>query len=140
MNCPLVGHVDVDIGCKECLTKLVRSGTQCKCESRENANRNDCYRPQTKLRKGYVFTGVCDSVHRGRVSKHALQVVSQHTLQVSGGGECIPTCLAGFQAHTQGELECLARGVSRPTPGGVSRTTPGGVSRYTPRVVYPSMH
>ena len=22
------------------------------------------YRPQTKLREGYVFTGVCDSVHR----------------------------------------------------------------------------
>ena len=25
------------------------------------------YRPQTKLREGYVFTGVCDFVHRGRV-------------------------------------------------------------------------
>ena len=25
------------------------------------------YRPQTKLRKGNVFTGVCDSVHRGGV-------------------------------------------------------------------------
>ena len=24
------------------------------------------YRPQTKLRKGNVFTPVCDSVHRGR--------------------------------------------------------------------------
>ena len=23
------------------------------------------YRPQTKLREGYVFTRVCDSVHRG---------------------------------------------------------------------------
>ena len=23
------------------------------------------YRPQTKLREGYVFTGICDSVHRG---------------------------------------------------------------------------
>ena len=23
------------------------------------------YRPQTKLREGNVFTGVCDSVHRG---------------------------------------------------------------------------
>ena len=23
------------------------------------------YRPQTKLQEGYVFTGVCDSVHRG---------------------------------------------------------------------------
>ena len=26
---------------------------------------NLCYRPQTKLREGYVFTGVCDSVHEG---------------------------------------------------------------------------
>ena len=25
----------------------------------------DYYRPQTKLREGNVFTGVCDSVHRG---------------------------------------------------------------------------
>ena len=25
----------------------------------------DIYRPLTKLREGYVFTGVCDSVHRG---------------------------------------------------------------------------
>ena len=34
----------------------------------------DCYRPQTKLREGYVFTGVCDSVNRGGgvVSHHAL--------------------------------------------------------------------
>ena len=34
-----------------------------------------CYRPQTKLREGYVFTGVCHSVNRGGcVSQHALQV------------------------------------------------------------------
>ena len=26
-----------------------------------------CYRPLTKLREGYVFTGVCNSVHRGGV-------------------------------------------------------------------------
>ena len=26
----------------------------------------------TYLRQGYVFTGVCDSVHRGGVSQHAL--------------------------------------------------------------------
>ena len=35
-----------------------------------------CYRPQMKLQEGYVFTGVCDSVHWG-------VVVSQHVLQVS---------------------------------------------------------
>ena len=27
----------------------------------------DIYRPQTKLREGYVFTAVSDSVHRGGV-------------------------------------------------------------------------
>ena len=95
------------------------------------------YRPQTKLREGYVFTGVCDSVHRG------------------GGG--IPACTAGLQAHTReggswgsglegsagphlrGKLRGLAGGVSRPTlrgsPGphpGVSRPTSSGVSRHTP--------
>ena len=40
------------------------------------------YRPQTKLREGYVFTPVCDSVYRGGgVSQHASQVTWQtHTL------------------------------------------------------------
>ena len=54
----------------------------------------------------------------------------------SPGRGGIPACLAGFQAHTQGEVEGdLVRGVSRPTPKGevegdlargVSRPTPGG--------------
>ena len=30
------------------------------------------YRPQTKLREGHVFTGVCDSVNGRGVSHHAL--------------------------------------------------------------------
>ena len=30
------------------------------------------YRPQTKLREGYVFTGVCDSVHKGGVLPHCM--------------------------------------------------------------------
>ena len=43
--------------------------------------------PATKLGQGYVFTCVCDSVHRGVLSQHALQVVSQHALQqISVGG------------------------------------------------------
>ena len=29
--------------------------------------------PATKLGQGYIFTGVCDSVHGGVVSQHALQ-------------------------------------------------------------------
>ena len=28
----------------------------------------NCYRPQRSCGQGYVFTGVCDSVHRGGVS------------------------------------------------------------------------
>ena len=43
------------------------------------------YRPQTKLREGYVFTGVCHSVHRGimcaRGGLHALGNAS---------GACMP--------------------------------------------------
>ena len=34
-----------------------------------------CYRPQQQLRKGYVFTGVCDSVHRRG---------------------CLPQCMLGY--------------------------------------------
>ena len=57
-----------------------------------------------KLGQGYIFTGICYSVHRGVVSQHtlqqvsrgvgvlsqhALQVVSKHALQqVSRGGAC----------------------------------------------------
>ena len=74
-----------------------------------------------------------------------------------GGG--IPACLAGFQAHTQGEVEGSGQGVSRPTPKGdvegsgqgegVSRPTPGGSpgphpvgspGQHPGEVVYPSMH
>ena len=46
----------------------------------------------------------------------------------------IPSCLAGLQAHTQGEVEGSGPGVvSRPTPRGeVEGSGLGGV--------YPSMH
>ena len=39
--------------------------------------------PATKLEQGYIFIGVCDSVHGGGgvLSQHALLVVSQHALQ-----------------------------------------------------------
>ena len=33
------------------------------------------------LGQGNIFTPVCHSVHRGVLSQHALQVVSQHALQ-----------------------------------------------------------
>ena len=59
----------------------------------------DFYRPQRSC-EGYVFTRVCDSVHRGGVlSQHALQVVSQHTLQwgrVCSQGVSAP---GGFCSH-----------------------------------------
>ena len=67
------------------------------------------YRPQRSWGK-VMFLHVSVILFTGRVvSQHALQVVSQHVLQqVSGGG--IPACLAGFQAHTQGEVEGSGQG------------------------------
>ena len=54
-----------------------------------------CYRPQTKLREGYVFTCVCDFVHRGVVSQHALQGSRPKPREeVEGSGGCL-------QAHTR---------------------------------------
>ena len=51
------------------------------------------YHPQRRC-EGYVFTRVCDSVHKGRggvLSQHALQVVYQHALQQGGAwsGGCL---------------------------------------------------
>ena len=65
--------------------------------------------PATKLGQGYVFTRVCDSVHRG-VSQHALQQVSR--------GCAIPACIAG------GIPACLAAGLQGGAWGGGS--APGG--------------
>ena len=87
--------------------------------------------PATKLGLGYVFTCVCDSVHRGVVSQHALQVISQHALQqVSRAG--ISACLAGFQAHTQGEVEGSGQGgLQAHTQGGVEGSGLGGLQAHT---------
>ena len=53
---------------------------------------SDHYQPQQSCGQGYVFTRVCDSVHRGGVlSQHALQVVSQHALQQVSRGGCYPS-------------------------------------------------
>ena len=63
----------------------------------------DFYRPETKLRKGYVFTPVCHSVHRGG---------------------CLPQCMLGYtppqEADTPQEAE---------TPPG-SRHTPREADGY----------
>ena len=79
--------------------------------------------PATKLGQGYVFTCVCDSVHRGKVlSQHALQVVSQHALQVSRG--CVLSQHA-LQVVSQHALQQVSRGV--PALGGSAlRGVPGG--------------
>ena len=74
-----------------------------------------CYRPQRSCGQGNIFTPVCHSVHRGVVSQHALQVVSQHALQ-------------------QGVVSQHALQVSRPKPrGGSLGVWPEGVSRPPPR-------
>ena len=59
----------------------------------------------------------------------------------TGGGGGIPASIAGFQAHTQGEVEGSGWGeVSRPTPnwkvegsslGGVQAHTQGGLQAHT---------
>ena len=82
--------------------------------------------PATKLGQSYVFTHVCDSVHRGVVSQHALQVVSQHALQDSR-----PTPRGEVQGSDQ------PGGSPGPHPGGVSRPTPKGVSQHTQRQTPP---
>ena len=72
----------------------------------------------------FLHVSVCSQGGRG--------VVSEHALQVSGGwypsmpcrsqGGCIPACLAGFQAHTQGG----AWGVWLGWGGGSPGLHPGG--------------
>ena len=105
--------------------------------------------PATKLGQGYVFTRVCDSVHKGDVwwcsSMHCRRYPSMPCSRSWGGG--IPACLAGFQAHTQGGTWGVwPGGVSRPTPkgevegsglGGLQAHT-WGVSRPTPRGCIPA--
>ena len=66
------------------------------------------YRPQRSC-EGYVFTRVCDSVHRGRcvLSQHALQVVSKHALQQGGACSWRGAYLGRCLLHGG----CLLRGV-----------------------------
>ena len=84
--------------------------------------------PLFYLPKGYVFTRVCHSVRGGwwYPSMHYSWYPSIPCSRSRGG---IPACLAGFQAHTRGEVEGSGRRVSRPTPGGggcQAHTHPGG--------------
>ena len=110
--------------------------------------------PATKLGQSYVFTHVCDSVHRGVVSQHALQVVSQHALQQVSGGVVSQHALQQvsrgvgwypsmpcriLSPHPGGKFRGLtSRGESPgPHPGGVSRPTPKGVSQHAQRQTPP---
>ena len=69
------------------------------------------YRPQTKLREDYVFTGVCDSVHRRyNPSMHCrspsqgwkLRVLAWGISRPTPSGEAEGSSQGGLQAHTQG--------------------------------------
>ena len=90
-----------------------------------------CYRPQMKLRKGNVFTCVCQSFcSQGGVQAQAQGVVSaQRGVQAHSRGGVCPGGYPGGE-------------VSRPRPGGVSRPRPSGegVSRPRPREGCVSQH
>ena len=87
--------------------------------------------PATKLGQGYVFTRVCDSVHRGggipACIAGGIPACLAAGFQVGG----IPACLAGLQAHTQGVS-------SGPHPGG-SPGTHWGVSQHALRLTPPQL-
>ena len=87
--------------------------------------------PAMKLGQGYVFTHVCDSVHRGMVSQHALQVVFLHALQQVSRGAISQHALQVSRPTPRGKLRGLARWGLGPTPGGLQAHR--GVSRPTPR-------
>ena len=66
------------------------------------------YRPQRSC-EGYVFTRVCQSFcSQGVLSQHALQVVSQHSLQQ--GGACSRGCLLGRVWRTPPQKQTVADG------------------------------
>ena len=99
--------------------------------------------PANEVCEGYVFTRVCLSTGGGggRVaSQHALQVVSWHALQVSGG-RVYPSMPCRFPGrHPRGNLRGLARGgAPGPHLGGAPGPDPGG-SPGPHLGGYPSMH
>ena len=102
------------------------------------------YRSQMKLREGYAFTGVCDSVHGGGGGYPSMHCrpPGPHPGEIWGfwpGGVSWPTprgklrglAWGGLQAHTQG-------GSWRVWPGGTPGPHLGGSPG--PYWGYPSMH
>ena len=71
------------------------------------------YRPQTKLREGNVFTGVCDSVHQGMPASGRLfapgrDVCSRRSAWFRGvpGGDPPGTAAAAEGTHPSGMHSC----------------------------------
>ena len=98
----------------------------------------------------HLFCKCCNLITVLPQTKFA-KVMFLHVSVILSRGEGIPACLAGLQAHTQGEVEGSGWGVSRPTPmeklrdlagGGSTGPHMGGVSRPWPTQggVYPNMH
>ena len=98
--------------------------------------------PATKLGQGYVFTRVCDSVHRGEgyPSMHCRWYPSIPCNRSPGGSyPSMPCRFPG--SHPGGTLSGLAGGRSPGSHlGGISRPKLGGVSRATPKGRCVSQH
>ena len=100
------------------------------------------YRPLTKLREGYVFTGVCDSVHRGacmRGCRGACMVAGGCVWLLPGGrgmhgcsGGCVVApggmrgCSWGVHRCYGGHAWLLLGGHAWLLSGGASVVAPGG--------------
>ena len=74
--------------------------------------------PATKLGQGYVFTRVCDSVHRRRGGYSSMHCKWYPSMPCPHpGGKLRGLAWGGLQVHTQGGLQAHTRwGVSRQTP------------------------
>ena len=103
------------------------------------------------LGQGNIFRSVCQEFcpQWGEVSQHALQLVSQHALQVSRGWYPSMPCRSSgphprgkIRGMAWGDLQAHTWGISRPKPRGVSvsRPTLGGRSPDPHLGGYPTMH
>ena len=98
----------------------------------------NCYRPQTKFAKVmFLHMSVCPQWEL--YSSMPCRWYPSMPCRFLGGG-CIKACLAGFQAHIQGELEGSGHlgGVSRLTLGGSPGPYLGGVSQHALRQTPPA--
>ena len=90
------------------------------------------YRPQTKLREGYVFTGVCDSVHSGGMRgcwgggwlRRAWLLLGGHAWLLLRG--CAWLLLGACMVAPGGMHGCSLGGACMVAPGGRVWLLPGG--------------